>query len=591
MVADAGRMESIEELNDRIKRLEEMLGSGARQPKRARRRAGSTGGGMSRAGLLKGLVVGAAGAAIAGAGALAERPRSVKAAANTNIEEDNLFAANGNDPDLQFQAAFSNFVDSGNTTYDCGATLFGTKQGVYAEIDPGDGTDSYAAPTSLGPYGIYGEGRELGVGVAGNSTAYDGVHGTTSGNGRTGVWGNDTSSAGGYGLAGYSSNGIGVYASVSNNDAIQGHSSKAGKSGVAGFGDASQGFGTFGQGLYGVWGRTIGGRAGVVGTTDTSGGGGPTSGSYGVYGNGSSNGVGMYGTSSGTDAIQGVTTANSHSGVFGQDNSASGGFGMYGTSNLGIGAFGITSGNGQSGVVGRDQSANGGYGVQGVSVKGTGVYGTSASTAPNAAAVRAELTSTSPGLGSAALLAKNDATNGNGFAVLASSGGTTVSATSSGGDAVVAMTTSSEGRGVYAQAASGTAVVATGGVGLTAMGTNGDGAQGSTGTATCSGVVGAYTGTDATGAGVKGTHAGAGSAGSFNSAKGTGVVGSSVAGRGAKFSGKLAQLSLKPGATAGQPTTGAHVAGDIFVDKNCNMYLCVVDGTPGTWKQFVLQSS
>jgi hypothetical protein len=42
---------------------------------------------------------------------------------------------------------------------------------------------------------------------------------------------------------------------------------------------------------------------------------------------------------------------------------------------------------------------------------------------------------------------------------------------------------------------------------------------------------------------------------------------------------------LFPAGTGGAPTTGAHLAGEVFVDKNGTFFICAASGTPGTWKQ------
>ncbi len=69
-----------------------------------------------------------------------------------------------------------------------------------------------------------------------------------------------------------------------------------------------------------------------------------------------------------------------------------------------------------------------------------------------------------------------------------------------------------------------------------------------------------------------------------------GVAGysSSNGGYGGKFEilrGGLAQLLLTPFGSGGYPTTGAHQTGEIFMDPNGNLFVCVASGTPGAWKQ------
>jgi hypothetical protein len=55
------------------------------------------------------------------------------------------------------------------------------------------------------------------------------------------------------------------------------------------------------------------------------------------------------------------------------------------------------------------------------------------------------------------------------------------------------------------------------------------------------------------------------------------------AGYGAALAGGLAPLWLEPSSSAGAPTTGAHAAGELYVDVDAVQYRCVASGTPGTW--------
>ena len=66
---------------------------------------------------------------------------------------------------------------------------------------------------------------------------------------------------------------------------------------------------------------------------------------------------------------------------------------------------------------------------------------------------------------------------------------------------------------------------------------------------------------------------------------GAGVVGRNRSGYGGQFEGGKAQLFLKPGGTAGKPTTGAHLKGELYMDSAARLFVCVADGTPGTWKR------
>ncbi len=51
------------------------------------------------------------------------------------------------------------------------------------------------------------------------------------------------------------------------------------------------------------------------------------------------------------------------------------------------------------------------------------------------------------------------------------------------------------------------------------------------------------------------------------------------------FDNGLAQLLLTPFGSGGYPKSGTHATGEIFMDPNGNLFVCVVGGTPGTWKQ------
>ena len=61
------------------------------------------------------------------------------------------------------------------------------------------------------------------------------------------------------------------------------------------------------------------------------------------------------------------------------------------------------------------------------------------------------------------------------------------------------------------------------------------------------------------------------------------VVALGQSGIGVYASGEQAPLQLGRALTAGPPATGFHSAGEIFLDANADLYLCKVDGTPGTW--------
>jgi hypothetical protein len=68
------------------------------------------------------------------------------------------------------------------------------------------------------------------------------------------------------------------------------------------------------------------------------------------------------------------------------------------------------------------------------------------------------------------------------------------------------------------------------------------------------------------------------------SATGVGVVGLGQSGVGVYASGEHAAIQLGRTQTAGPPTTNLHVAGELVLDANADLYLCKATGTPGTWK-------
>lgn len=72
---------------------------------------------------------------------------------------------------------------------------------------------------------------------------------------------------------------------------------------------------------------------------------------------------------------------------------------------------------------------------------------------------------------------------------------------------------------------------------------------------------------------------------SVGSGSGCGVraIAGPTAAYGVHAEGGKAQLYLKPSPTAGAPTTGAHLLGEIFVDAAGKLYSCTTAGTPGTW--------
>jgi hypothetical protein len=74
---------------------------------------------------------------------------------------------------------------------------------------------------------------------------------------------------------------------------------------------------------------------------------------------------------------------------------------------------------------------------------------------------------------------------------------------------------------------------------------------------------------------------------------GTGVKGKSYTGLGGDFSGATAPIRLQPATTSGAPTTGTHKRGELYVDSQGQLFLCVADsvsGNAGTWKHVHLDN-
>src|SRR6478672_1194954 len=68
---------------------------------------------------------------------------------------------------------------------------------------------------------------------------------------------------------------------------------------------------------------------------------------------------------------------------------------------------------------------------------------------------------------------------------------------------------------------------------------------------------------------------------------GTGVVGftGNAGAYGGEFFGGLAEVRLRPGGAAPITLTNAHKAGELYSDETGTLWLCVLDGTPGTWRE------
>jgi hypothetical protein len=123
----------------------------------------------------------------------------------------------------------------------------------------------------------------------------------------------------------------------------------------------------------------------------------------------------------------------------------------------------------------------------------------------------------------------------------------------------------------------------------------GDGSGGSN-----AGVLGRGTGGSAgvrgesagTGAGVPGIHglntgSGPGVMGEAISSSSAGVYGRNPNGYGGRFEGQgKAHLQLIPRDSVGPPTTGGHGKGELAMDRNATLWVCVASGGPGTWRRF-----
>ncbi len=194
----------------------------------------------------------------------------------------------------------------------------------------------------------------------------DGLNGTTSSGGNSGVYGHNTgggkgvfgASASGHGVEGGSTSGDGVAGTSSSGSGIYGTTAgTSGQSGAAGVWGDSHDF-------YGVWGTSVG-SDGVHGTSSSA---------TGIVGN-SISGWGSYGHSVTSDGVHGDTSGNNFSGVAGF-NTGNGGYGVFGSGGI-AGVFG-TSGtdlgnsDGSTGIgvlgIGATSSVN--DGTAGTGVKG-----------------------------------------------------------------------------------------------------------------------------------------------------------------------------------------------------------------------------
>jgi hypothetical protein len=297
----------------------------------------------------------------------------------------------------------------------------------------------------------------------------------------------------------------------------------------------------------------------------------------GVRGNsGGGNGMaGVFGQSTTTDGVHGEANNTGRSGVFGDNlgggwgvvgrtssadkpavwgdqlwnGSGSGAAGVLGTSKKFQGVAGVSDAD--DGVVGVSKAS--GNGVAGFSTSGDGVFGSGA---------RNGMEGVTSNAGGSGVYGHND---GGGYGVAGRTGSGTLPGVlgdnTAGGPGVLA--TSLTGIGLKATTNGGRAIEALS-----------QGANAVYGVSTSSdGIFGEVPAGNNL-AGVHGKTAG-GYAGMWAESVGTGVA--------LRAQGGRAQLLLVPGATAGAPTTGTHVRGEVFCDSAGVVWLCVGGAPPGTF--------
>ncbi len=162
------------------------------------------------------------------------------------------------------------------------------------------------------------------------SNSGDGLNGTSSSAGNTGVYGNNTgggkgvfgASASGQGVAGASTSGQGIHGASSTGSGVYGTTAgTSGQTGAAGVWGDSHNF-------YGVWGTSVAGD-GVHGNSAA----GPGQGA-GVAGFDTANGDGVLGISTTGNGVDGQSTGAGASGVYGHNST---GYGVFGRSDSGYG--------------------------------------------------------------------------------------------------------------------------------------------------------------------------------------------------------------------------------------------------------------
>ncbi|MFK7916526.1 MAG: hypothetical protein AB8G14_00495 [Ilumatobacter sp.] len=169
-------------------------------------------------------------------------------------------------------------------------------------------------------------------------------------------------------------------------------------------------------------------------------------------------------------------------------------------------------------------------------------------------------------------------------------------ATTSLATGVFGTTSSPDGTGVFAQNTAttgnsrgltaltfsptgiGVEAITTGGSGVKATATTGNAvlAEATTGTAVRAAVI--------DGVAVRAlADAGTALVANANAGNGIDVAGSN--GVGVVVNSNIASLLLGPSGADPTTRTDAHVAGEIYLDTENNLWLCTADGTPGTWQQ------
>ena len=187
----------------------------------------------------------------------------------------------------------------------------------------GNGTAFYVAPGGY-TYGVSASGSSNGVwgdstsgtGVRGTSISYYGVRGTSTTS--TGVYG---TSGSGYGAVGTSNSSYGVYGYSNSSYGVYGGSGSgygavgASSSGYGVYGISTSSYGVYGyssgdHAIYGYLGTTTAGKAGVFGF-------GRGTGTYGVRGDGSTGGIGVYGSAAGGYGVVGRADVGDAAALYG----------------------------------------------------------------------------------------------------------------------------------------------------------------------------------------------------------------------------------------------------------------------------------